>query len=64
VEQKRDPSIFRDVCIMLGVQPEEVPFVDDNLENIKRAASQGLKTIHFKDARLFAKEFERFIDVP
>jgi FMN phosphatase YigB (HAD superfamily) len=49
---------------MLGVQPEEVLFLDDNLENIKRAASQGLKTIHFKDARLFAKGFERFIDVP
>jgi FMN phosphatase YigB (HAD superfamily) len=48
----------------LDVQPEEVIFVDDNLENIERAASQGLKTIHFKDARMFAKEFERFIEVP
>jgi putative hydrolase of the HAD superfamily len=60
---KRDPSIFRDVCAVLGVRPEEGLFVDDNLENIKRAATQGLRTIHFKDVSMFKKEIERFVEV-
>jgi putative hydrolase of the HAD superfamily len=60
---KRDPSLFRDVCIQLGVQPEEVLFIDDNLENIERAATQGLRTIHFKDVTMFKKEIKRFVSV-
>jgi putative hydrolase of the HAD superfamily len=62
-KSKRDPSIFRDVCIHLGVQPEEALFIDDNLENIERAASQGLRTIHFKDVSMFKKEIKRFVPV-
>jgi putative hydrolase of the HAD superfamily len=60
---KRDASIFRDVCIQLGVQREEVLFIDDNLENIERAANQGLRTIHFKGARMFKKEIKRFVSI-
>jgi len=59
---KRDPSIFRDVCARLGVRPEEVLFVDDNLENVKRAASQGLGTIHFKSARELHIEINPFVE--
>jgi putative hydrolase of the HAD superfamily len=59
---KRDPSIFRDVCGVLGVQPEEALFVDDNLENIERAASQGLRTIHFKGVSEFKREIKRFVE--
>ena len=58
---KRDPSIFRDICTLLGVRPEEVLFVDDNLENIKRAASQGLRTIHFKGVSEFQIEIKKFV---
>jgi putative hydrolase of the HAD superfamily len=60
---KRDPSIFRDICAVVGVRPEEGLFVDDNLENIKRAESQGLRTIHFKDVAVFKKEIARFVEV-
>jgi putative hydrolase of the HAD superfamily len=60
---KRDPSIFRDICAVLGIQPEEGLFVDDNLDNAKRAASQGLRTIHFKSLREFEKEIKRFVEV-
>ena len=60
---KRDPSLFRDVCIQLGIQPEEVLFIDDNLENIERASNQGLRTIHFKDVSMFKKEIKRFVSV-
>ena len=59
---KRDPSIFRDICTLLGVRPEEVLFVDDNLENIKRAASQGLRTIHFKGVSEFQIEIKKFVE--
>ena len=59
---KRDPSIFRDVCTLLGVRPEEVLFVDDNLENVKRAISQGLKAIHFEGVREFQTEIRRFVE--
>jgi putative hydrolase of the HAD superfamily len=61
---KRDSSIFRDICAVLGIQPEEGLFVDDNLENIERAASQGLKTIHFKDVSRFQEEIKRFVELP
>jgi putative hydrolase of the HAD superfamily len=60
---KRDPSIFRDICAVLGVRPEEGLFVDDNLENIKRAESQGLRTIHFIAVSEFKKEIERLVEV-
>jgi FMN phosphatase YigB (HAD superfamily) len=61
---KRDPSIFRDVCTLLGLRPKEVLFVDDNLENVKRAARQGLRAIHFKSAREFQMEVKHFVQMP
>jgi len=60
---KRDPSIFRDVCAILRAHPEEVLFVDDNPENIRRASSQELRTIHFKGVSEFRKEIEKFVGV-
>ncbi len=60
---KRDPSIFRDVCNRLGFRPEEVLFVDDNLENVKRAASQGLKAIHFEDSTEFQIRIKKFVEM-
>ncbi len=58
---KRDPSLFKDICAQLDLRPEEVLFVDDSLENIKRAESEGLRTIHFKSVRDFKKEISKFI---
>jgi len=59
---KRDSSIFKDVCALLGARPEEALFVDDNLENIKRAMNQGLKAIHFKGLREFQTEIKKFVE--
>jgi putative hydrolase of the HAD superfamily len=59
---KRDPSIFGDVCTLLGVRPEEVLFVDDNLENVKRAAGQGLRATHFKGVSEFQMEIKKFVE--
>lgn len=58
---KRNPSIFRDVCTLLSVRPKEVLFVDDNIENVRRAASQGLRTIHFKGVNEFRIETKKFV---
>ena len=60
---KRDSSIFRDVCDLLDVRPKEILFVDDNLENVKRATSQGLWAIHFKSAREFRMEINKFVEM-
>jgi putative hydrolase of the HAD superfamily len=53
---KRDPSIFRDICAAMGLRRDEVLFVDDNIDNIKRAACEGLKVIHFKGISNFEME--------
>ena len=58
---KRDPSVFRDVCSAMGLKPEGVLFVDDNVENIRRAQREGLKTIHFRDVESFRKEMNIFL---
>ena len=59
---KRDPSIFREVCTLLGVRPEKVLFVDDNLENVKRAIRQGLRAIHFKNVSEFQIEIKKIFE--
>jgi putative hydrolase of the HAD superfamily len=59
---KRDPSIFKEICSLLGVRPKEVLFVDDNMENVKRAASQGLRAIHFKGVSECQIEIKKFVD--
>jgi putative hydrolase of the HAD superfamily len=56
---KRDPSVFRDICLSMGLRPDEVLFVDDNIENIQRASGEGLKVIHFKDIDDFEREMKR-----
>jgi len=58
---KRDPSVFKDVCTLLGIRPEDVLFVDDNPENIKKASSKGLRTIHFKGVSEFQETIEKIL---
>lgn len=60
-KSKRDPSVFRDVCEILCVRPDEVLFVDDNVNHIKRAADEGLITLHFSTAEDFEKQIREFI---
>lgn len=42
---KRDPSIFSDIVNSLNIKAEELVFIDDDVENIKRAKSFGIRTI-------------------
>jgi putative hydrolase of the HAD superfamily len=60
-KSKKDQSIFRDVYLSLGFKPEEVIFVDDNINNIKRASAEGLNVIHFTGIGTFKKDIEKHI---
>lgn len=60
-KSKKDPTIFKDVCSEMGFKPEEILFVDDNIENVKQASSNGLQTIHFKGILNFKKEIEKYL---
>jgi len=59
-KSKRDPSVFRDVCRMLGVECTHSLFIDDNAGHIRRAAAEGLQTIHFTTVSDFEKQLARF----
>jgi putative hydrolase of the HAD superfamily len=60
-KSKRDPSVFRDVCEILGLRPDEVLFVDDNINHINRAENEGLITLHFSTAEEFEKQIREFM---
>ncbi|HEX9020207.1 MAG TPA: HAD family phosphatase [Nitrospirota bacterium] len=60
-KSKRDPSVFKFVCSALGVKPEETLFVDDNINHIKRAEGQGLRTIHFVGEGDFKRSLAEYI---
>jgi putative hydrolase of the HAD superfamily len=59
-KSKRDASVFTDVCRELALGPEEVLFVDDNINNINRAAGAGLRTVHFTDLAAFVAAMNCF----
>jgi putative hydrolase of the HAD superfamily len=60
-KSKKDPSLFIDVCTLLGVDPQEVLFIDDNLGNTERASSKGLKTIHFREVAAFREDLYKIL---
>jgi putative hydrolase of the HAD superfamily len=60
-KSKRDPTVFGDVCTVMGLKSGEVLFVDDNADNIGLAGAEGLKTILFVDARDFRQKTAEFL---
>jgi putative hydrolase of the HAD superfamily len=58
-KSKRDPSVFRDAAKIIGFNPHQILFVDDNAGHVKRASEAGLKTIHFTGIEEFRAELER-----
>ncbi len=60
-KSKRDPSVYKDTCSALGVEPRETLFIDDSESNIKRAHAEGLNVIHFRGVSSFNTELEEFI---
>jgi putative hydrolase of the HAD superfamily len=45
---KPDPRAYRLAAERLGVQPEEVVFVDDFIENVNGARAVGMRAIHYR----------------
>ncbi|MCX7991933.1 MAG: HAD family phosphatase [Proteobacteria bacterium] len=57
---KRDPSVFSDVINNLKVNADEVVFIDDDPENVKRAKSFGIRVIQYVDYDDFVKRIRFF----
>ncbi len=47
--EKPDPRIYARTCERLGVQPEEIVFLDDTERNVAAAAAYGMHAILFTD---------------
>ena len=58
---KGDPSVFEDICSAMGLRPNEVLFIDDNIENVRRALGAGLKAFHFRHIGSFEDEISSFV---
>lgn len=57
---KREGGIFLRVCTAMKVNQAETLFVDDNEGNVRRAAAEGLKTIHFVSFEDFVKKLSGY----
>jgi len=60
-KSKKDPSLFHDVCELMGLKPEGILFIDDSRANVERASAAGLKTIHFTNMTTFEHEMQQFL---
>ena len=45
----------------MNLRPEEVLFIDDNIDNIKRAHGEGIKVIHFINTGRFIEDIGKFL---
>lgn len=53
---KRDPSLYDDITRELGLEPQQILFIDDNPDNGRRAESRGWQTILFRDELMLRSE--------
>jgi len=60
--RKPDPRIYQIVIERLGVAPIESVFVDDFIENVEAARSEGLYGIHFKGPDQARSELIELLD--
>lgn len=56
---KPDPMIFRIATERAGVRPEQIFFVDDRIENVAGATSQGWDALLFRGAKDLAAQLRR-----
>lgn len=62
--RKPDPRVYRIACAELGVEPDEVVYLDDLGINLKPARAMGMTTIKVTDAGQALAELERAIGPP
>lgn len=58
---KPDERIYRLALERLGVDAEEVVFVDDKAENVATARRLGMRGVHFQNARQAISEIETIL---
>lgn len=47
--EKTDKRAYLDIAERVGVEPNELLFIDDNKDNLKAAKEEGLDTLHYED---------------
>jgi putative hydrolase of the HAD superfamily len=62
--RKPDPRIYELTCELLGVEPDEIVFLDDLGINLKPAAQMGMKTIKVIDPDTALSELEAAVGFP
>ena len=59
--KKPDVRIYKHVLFKLSKKPEEVIFIDDNVENIESAKSIGMGVILFKNLDQLKNEIKTLL---
>ena len=59
-KSKRDPSLFDEILVRIGVEAGRVLFVDDHHGNIERAKARGLHGILYEGREAFFEALRRF----
>jgi putative hydrolase of the HAD superfamily len=62
--RKPDPRFYELACATVGVQPEEVVFLDDLGVNLKPARTLGMRTIKVTDPDQALAELEQILEHP
>jgi FMN phosphatase YigB (HAD superfamily) len=57
---KKNPAVFDHVLDRLKLKAQQVLFIDDHLDHIKRASTRGLQTLHYTDKGAFLCQLQKF----
>ena len=60
---KPDEKIYRLLLDRYNLNPSESVFIDDSIPNLEGAARLGIHTYHFTDAKTFAADLDRIINI-
>ena len=58
---KRQTEFFQHACNQMQIMPRHALFIDDNPSNVERAATLGMKTIHYTDYESFASQLREYV---
>ena len=56
---KKDPALFDEISIKLGMKSSEILFIDDNEGNIERASDKGWNTILYRSREDFVEQMKK-----
>jgi epoxide hydrolase-like predicted phosphatase len=59
---KPDPAIYQEVVKRLAVDPAEIVFVDDFIENVEAARQAGWNAVHFRSREQALAELAEYLD--